>query len=217
MLEYLTDLLSQPLGVEYKRELSDEEWLFDRLLSDTHSAETNERIEAAARATGYLEVARCVSSSRRWYEELICYPEQLARFWTPFRDGGDLQYDLLDEICQRRRIVPEDLNYHGLDCSSKYMKDPIDGEKRQAIREVIRLRVSPTSVCEQYSYGLKHRIERVLGYHVSNGEAIEAMILEGYRYERTGGLSCFFKACWIPLAPSGNEWPRMSFEEAMRR
>jgi hypothetical protein len=217
MLEYLTDLLSQPLGVEYKRELSDEAWLLGKLLSDTNSADANDRIEAAARDTGYLEVARCVSFTPNWFGELECFPEQVAKFWTPLRCGSDLRYELLDEICQRRRIIPEDLNYHGLSFRQKYMKDPIDGEKREAIREVIRLRVSPASVCEQFSYSLKHRIERVLGYHVSNGEAIEAMILEGYRYRRCGEPNCFFSACWIPLAPSGNEWPRMSFEEAMRR
>lgn len=45
------------------------------------------------------------------------------------------------------------------------------------------------------SYGIKHDVERRIGYYVSNGELIAAMIILGFEYKRprgSAGINCYF-------------------------
>ena len=79
---------------------------------------------------------------------------------------------------------------------------PSNGVKREAIRKVIRERVvvSTSKRYRLYSQDLQGEIGELIGY-VSNGEVIEVMILEGYRYSRdVDTYCCSFNASWIPLA-----------------
>ncbi len=69
-------------------------------------------------------------------------------------------------------------------------------DKIKAIREFIRENFTKRQTINRAvgSYRLKHIVERCLGYHVSNGELITAMLKEGYSIQpyRYGSLNCWF-------------------------
>ncbi len=62
--------------------------------------------------------------------------------------------------------------------------EPIDMEVVENVRQFIRTYYKPIkSINYDYgSYYIKHQIQREIGYYVSNGEAIAAFCLEGYKH-----------------------------------
>ncbi len=68
-----------------------------------------------------------------------------------------------------------------------------DAEKINKIRSVIKIYFTKAEETnyDSSSYGLKHILEKHLGFYVSNGELIYAMHLEDFKIER-GKVNCFF-------------------------
>jgi len=203
MLQYLTDILSARVG-GFARTVSDTVWLSNVLFGiDGEGVCLNPLVMLLIRRGGYSQLAESVSLDRDWF--LNGWLEEL---W-PRGDytSCDLRWELLDEFDRRNKVVPADLCYEGFGNNMRptLPRHPLTGEKREAIREVIRERFTERSFQWNrdvntfviYSYDLKHWIENLLDYHVSNGEVIEAMLLEGYRFRRGGrGGRCYFYGQW---------------------
>ena len=64
------------------------------------------------------------------------------------------------------------------------------------------------------SYGLKHLLERHLGFHISNGELIVSMIQEGYSAQpfEYGGPNCRFNVGVPKTLLYVNEYPYNTFK-----
>ncbi|MDA3852630.1 MAG: hypothetical protein PF444_00075 [Bacteroidales bacterium] len=81
-------------------------------------------------------------------------------------------------------------------------------ESIDKIRKVIKtyLRKTDTTNYDNSSYGLKHIIEKHIGFYVSNGEVIYAMHLEGFKIEK-GSINCLFNVskAGIRLLKNSNE------------
>jgi hypothetical protein len=90
--------------------------------------------------------------------------------------------------------VPADLDKNGFESEKR---DAVDDSFRlnliEDARDKINLYFEKTMQVNKSigSYGLKHRVESVIGHHLSNGELIVAMIGEGFQYKRNGINCCF--------------------------
>jgi len=92
----------------------------------------------------------------------------------------------------------------GYEDNTRFDPAEFNEQRLQKLRELIRehLEKAPgiRRTNDAYSYRLKHLFERAIGEYVPNGEAILAMILEGFTPER----EALSPNCWFNIdVPKG--------------
>jgi len=91
--------------------------------------------------------------------------------------------------------IPENLAKGGF--SNQPVPEWIDKQRIEKIASFIRPKFKKIKTINYQvsSYGIKHDVERALGYYISNGELIAAMIFLGFEYKRgkgKSGINCYF-------------------------
>jgi len=97
-----------------------------------------------------------------------------------------------------KKISPSNLHHGGFSNSNKYSdKEWINIERINKICYHIERKFKKIKTINSISssYGIKHEVERSLGFYISNGELILSMIVLGFSYRRLTGnasINCFF-------------------------
>lgn len=106
----------------------------------------------------------------------------------------------LDPICRLflcKMKIPKNLSRAGFHNHDVPELEWVNEERINNIVSVIRPIVKKIKSINYRvsSYGIKHDVERRIGYYVSNGELIAAMIILGFEYKRpigSAGINCYF-------------------------